>query len=208
MEHKINFLTIAITDSQELIRFIDNKTAVVITILGAYIVAFFTAIDKIVEYSASYSNCFWVLLIVFLILLILCIIVTCRIINPTDNPTDNIRFGVNKKPTLLFFLTPNKYPKFSFYPFRNSKKYKLEAKFQKYKDLIESSTDSYIIDSLTVELFKVNFIRNIKKDRFTFLLWLLLFTSCLFISAYLVFSIERHNISETLKDISQHCIKK
>jgi len=55
MENKINFLNNAISDAQELIRFTDTKTAIVITILGGYIVAFFSNLEKIVQYSSGYS---------------------------------------------------------------------------------------------------------------------------------------------------------
>ena len=58
MENKINFLSLAISDAQELIRFIDTKTAIVITILGSYIVSFFVSLDKIAQYSDYYS-CFF-----------------------------------------------------------------------------------------------------------------------------------------------------
>ena len=34
-DQKLNFLTTALADAQELIRFIDTKTAIVITIIGA-----------------------------------------------------------------------------------------------------------------------------------------------------------------------------
>src|SRR5574343_495856 len=90
---KISFLSNAIADAQELIRFCDTKTAIVITILGSYIFAFFSNIEKIVKYSSGYSYGFWILLSLFLLFLILCIVLTTRIIKPTNNPIDNIIFG-------------------------------------------------------------------------------------------------------------------
>ena len=70
MEKKITFLTAAITDAQELIRFIDTKTAIVITILGAYIVAIFSVLDKIISNYNLFSLMFWSLISCFSILLI------------------------------------------------------------------------------------------------------------------------------------------
>jgi hypothetical protein len=208
MENKINFLNIAISDAQELIRFIDTKTAIVITILGAYVFFFFTSLDKIIEYSFGYSCWFWFFLTAFFVLLTLCIIVTARIITPTNNPSDNINFGSAAKPTLNFFVTPNDYPKGFLYSFANSKELKLKENFETYSQQLRTSTDSDIISSLTLELFKVSFTRNIKNDRFNILLWLLVVTTISFFAAHLFFSIETHNTHEQLKNIHGHCCGK
>jgi hypothetical protein len=205
MENKINFLNTAISDAQELIRFIDNKTAIIITILGAFVVSFFASLDKIVEYSAGYSNWFWLFLGVFFFLITLCIIVTTRIIKPTNNPIDNINFGSGTKPSLKFFLSPNDYSKGFLQSFKNSKKFKLSENFETYIQQVNLSTDSDIINALTLELFKVNYIRNIKNDRFNTLLWLLFITAIAFFFAYIFFSIETHNAIENLNHIHQHC---
>lgn len=205
MENKIDFLKTAISDAQELIRFIDTKTAIVITILGAYLVSFFASLDKIIEYSFGYSSWFWFFLTAFFVLLSLCIIVTARIIKPTNNPLDNINFGGVTKPTLKFFVTPNDYSKGFLHSFANSKKFKLKENFETYSQQLNTSTDSDIISSLTLELFKVSFIRNIKNDRFNALLWLLIVTTISFFAAYLFFSIETYNTIEQLKHLHGHC---
>lgn len=204
-DSKISFLSDAISDAQELIRFCDTKTAIVITILGAYVVAFFSSLDKIIEYSFGYSGWFWFFLIAFFVLLILCIIVTTRIIKPTNNPVDNINFGGSDKPKVKFFLTPNDYSKGGLQTFANSSKFKLTENFETYSQLLGTADEKDIINSLTLELFKVSFIRNIKNDRFNTLLWLLVVTTISFFAAYLFFSIETHNTIEQLKHIHGHC---
>lgn len=204
-ETKISFLSDAISDAQELIRFCDTKTAIVITILSAYVVAFFSSLDKIIEYSFGYSCWFWVFLVAFFILLALCVIVTTRIIKPTNNPVDNINFGGSSKPKIKFFLTPNDYSKGTLHSFTNSVDFKLSENFETYSQEISNANNADIISSLTLELFKVSFIRNIKNDRFHTLLWLLVATTISFFVAYFFFSIETHNTIEQLKHIQGHC---
>lgn len=204
-ESKISFLSDAISDAQELIRFCDTKTAIVITILGAYVVAFFSSIDKIIEYSYGYSCWFWFFLISFFVLLTLCIIVTARIIKPTNNPVDNVNFGGSDKPKVKFFLSPNDYSKGGLSSFTNSSDFKLKENFATYSQDLTNACETDIISSLTLELFKVSFIRNIKNDRFHTLLWLLVVTTISFFVAYLFFSIETHNTIEQLKNIHGHC---
>lgn len=205
MEKKIEFLHSAISDAQELIKFIDTKTAVAITILGAYIVAFFSSLEKLIEYSFGFSFWFWFIFSAFIILLVLCIIVTARIIKPTNNPDDNINFGKSKVPSLKYFLTPNDYSKGALQSFTNSKEFKLKENFEAYLQQLETTTDNDILASLTFELFKVSFIRNIKNDRFNSLLLLLLITTGLFFVSYLLFTIESNNIIGHLKSMNHHC---
>jgi len=207
-EVRISFLSDAISDAQELIRFCDTKTAIIITILGAYVVAFFSSLDKIIEYSFGYSFWFWLSLTTFFILLFLCIIVTTRIIKPTNNPIDNVNFGASAKPTIKFFLTPNTYSNGGLHAFTNSSKFKLSENFETYSQKINTASENDIINSLTLELFKVSFIRNIKNDRFNTLLLLLVLTTISFLSAYLFFSIETHSIIEQLKTVHRHCCGK
>lgn len=202
---KISFLTDAISDAQELIRFCDTKTAIIITVLGAYVVSFFSCIEKIVEYSSGYSFWFWLFLVLFFLFLALCVLLTTRIIKPTNNPIDNIDFGQQSKPILKYFLPTNDYSKGAFYPFINSNKFKLKESFEIYSQQLIGVTDQDIISSLTLELFKVSYIRNIKSDRFNILLWLLVATTLSFFISYLFYSIETHNTIEQLESICNRC---
>ena len=194
MDKQIGFLNTAISDAQDLIRFIDTKTTVVITLLGAYVVAFFSVFSKIIEYSSKFSCLFWWSLIVFIFCLIICIVITLRIIKPTNNPSDNIKLGESKPPNVKFFLTPNSYPKGKYYIFINSNKFKLSLNFSEYLEQIKSVGENEIIDSLSFELFKVNYIRNIKNDRFNSLIFFLIITTIVFFIAYSIFSIESYNL--------------
>lgn len=203
MENKISFLSAAIADAQELIRFIDTKTTVVITILGAYIVAFFSVLDKIIANYVLYSNGFIFSLVAFLILLILTILITVRIIKPTNNPVENIKLGSNTNiPTLRFYVSPNDYSKDDFFAFCNSKKFRLSKTLKEY---ISELDDSHIVASLTFELLKVSYIRNVKSDRFNVLMWFLFFTTITFFISYIYFSIENHFIQLNLEALNNSC---
>jgi hypothetical protein len=208
MEKKIDFLKTAISDAQELIKFIDAKTTIIITILGAYVVSYFASLNMIIEHSSEYSNWFWFLLIIFFMLITLCIIVTTRIIKPTSNPVENINFGSTNKPTLKFFLTPNDYSKGFLKSFTNSKKFKLSENFETYSQALSKATEIDIINSLTLEFFKVSYIRNIKNDRLNTLLWLLFITTIFFVLSYFNFAIETHNAINNLVQISKKCCNK
>lgn len=205
MEKKIDFLKVAISDAQELIRFTDSKTAIIITIISAYIVAFYTATDKIVKYSWGYSACFWFFLSLFFLLLVLCIIVTARIIKPTNNPADNISLGSSAKPNLIFFLAPNNYLNDSFYSFYNSKKFKLKEDYEAYLKQITIASEEDILKSLTFELLKVSYIRNIKNDRFQILLWLLFGTTISFFICFFIFSIETQQAMDYIEEMKNNC---
>ncbi|MCF8424662.1 MAG: hypothetical protein K9H41_09980 [Bacteroidia bacterium] len=202
MENKINYLSLAINDAQELIRFIDTKTAIIITILGSYIVGFFVSLDKIAQYSIYYSCFFWFLLILFIITLTVCIIVTSRIIKPTNNPSDNITFGNATPPAINFFIAPNNY--IFYFPFCNSKKHKLKISFKTFQDEMNLASDAEIVKSLSYELLKVSFIRNIKNDRFNFLIKCLVVNTIIFIIAYLFYSFETQNAIEIIEMLKKY----
>lgn len=204
-ENQIDFLKTAISDAQELIRFTDSKTAIVITILGAYVVAFFTVIDKIIKYFSDYSVWFWLFLILFVVLLVISVLVTTRIIKPTNNPVKNIKLGNEQLPSLKFFLALNKYSKNEIFYLKNSDEFKLSESFETYFGQIKTTSDEDIIKSLTLELFKVSYIRNIKNDRFNILLKLLLLTTIAFAIAYFFYSKETQNIIEQIEFLSSHC---
>lgn len=207
-EKRIEFLTTAISDAQELIRFTDTKTAFIFTILSAYVVAFFNSIEKFIKYPCDYSCWFWIFALLYILLMIVCVIVTVRIIKPTNNPVDNINFENTPKPTLNFFLATNDYSKGGYAPVHNSKHYKLTESFKDYSKEINAATDSKIIDSLTLELLKVSFIRNIKNERLDFLLWLLLATTVSFIIAYLMFSVQIQEAINLIEATQKKCCNK
>lgn len=200
---KIEFLYAAIKDAQELIRFIDTKTAIVITILGAFIVSYFTILKDIIQYSYYFSFVFWIIFILFILSLLLCISIVLRIIRPTNNPIDNININKGDLPKLRFFLPLNKYKNKFIKNIRNSKNDKLN---EYYSDIIKLiigvdnnnkiTTEDDIIKSLTFEFMKVSFIRNIKVDRFNSLIFFLAITFILFIISYIICSVQ---IQEILK---------
>jgi hypothetical protein len=193
--NKITFLLAAISDAQALIRLIDTKTAVVITILSGYLIFIFSSIEKYSKFHLHYDYSLVISLLLFFFMLALCLIVTTRIINPTNDPNQNISLGESSSPSLKYFLGVNNYSGKWYYPFCNSMHFKLNETFDSYLKQLKLSEDEELINSLSHELLKVSYIRNIKNSRFNNLLILLLLTSLLFLFAYVVF------VSETQKAI-------
>lgn len=192
-ESKFEFLQAAITDAQELIKFTETKTALAITVLGAYIFAYFSAIDDIIKYANGYSFWFWLYLVIFLSMLILCVCMIIRIIKPNTTYIKNIILGTKQPPDIPFFLTPNKYPKGIAYGLRNSEKYKLNVKYEKFIDKLNVCDEGSLIESLTMELFKVSYIRNLKNDRFKLLINMIILTTIAFLISYFFLKIETYN---------------
>ena len=195
-DKKIEFLYNAIKDAQELIRFTDSKTAFIITILGAFFLGIFAALEDLVTNIGRFSVLFWILLVVLLILIVFCVVITKRIISPSNNPSKNIHLGNLNEPTLKFFLAPNNYHQSVLEQYyKNKDIYKLEETLESFLLLIEGATPTIIIKSLSFELLKVSYIRNIKNDRFDYLLNSLLITTILFIVVVLLYFIEKHDLS-------------
>ncbi len=201
-ETKISFVTNAISDAQELIRFADAKTTFVITILGAFIVAFFTVLDNIVKYANGYSAWFWAFLGIFFLLLCLCIVIVTRIVKPINNPMNNLIFGEKVKQSPAFYLAPNTYPRYSLFPFRNSSRFKLFQEVENYRNQLSQADEDQIIDSLTIELLKVSFIRNIKNDRFDVLVRFLIVTTVFFVVTFIFYSIETQQAINELEKMT------
>lgn len=189
-EHKIQFLYEAISDAQETIRFFDSKTAVAITVVSAYFIGLLIAAENLVEYWDFYSFLFTSLLFINLLGLTICVIIIKRIIRPTENPKDNIVLNGAFLPDLNFYLASNEYK--WWFAFSNSTKHKLKYKYNDYLDNLNAVDSIGIINSLSFELLKVSFIRNIKTDRFKILVRMLIATSFLVTVTYGFYVVETH----------------
>lgn len=196
-EKKIEFLYTAINDTQQIINFIDTKTAFAVTIIGSIIVGLITTLETTIKYFIFYN--FWLYITFFLLLvhLILSIWVITRIIKPTNNPFDNLKFDSNKKFKIKFFIAKNKYR--VGFPFFNSNRHKLDENFNEYSNSIKKISNLELFDVLTLELFKVSFIRNIKNDRFNYLITLLIITTIIFFIHYLLYLSQTDKIKSILE---------
>ena len=193
LKPKIDFLNNAINDTQELIRFIDTKLTVAITIVGALLAVLLSTVEKVITYNNYYSDWFWIFLSVLIVLLIACFIIIIKIIVPTSNPNDNIDFGNVSIPTLKFYLAKNKYNS-KLFCFYYSSKHSLEESLETYLTILDSADEQSMINILACEKFKLNYIRNIKSDRLRWLTYLFILTTISFIVYYLFFSIETQHI--------------
>lgn len=191
-EHKINFLTSAITDAQELIRFIEAKTAIAITIIGAYFVTFISFFPSVVENYTFLSFWFCLWQIVFLIVSALTIHIMLRVIMPSNNPVYNLNITPEEIPSITYYLGANKYQNWTGL-FRNSHKSKLAIKHHDCYNSILSADDYQVINSLSFELEKVSFIRNLKSDRFKLMIKMLLVNTIAFCISFCFITIELNN---------------
>ena len=199
-DKQIEFLYSAINDAQELIRFIDTKTAIAITIIGSIFLGFFSTLDTIIKYFFCYSIWFQVLFFLLVLFLIICIWLTTRIINPTDNPKDNLLISSKRSFKIYYFLNKNKYS-FGF-PFINSSKHKLDEKFDEYLTSLSNTKPDDILEILTFELFKVNFIRNIKNDRFNVLVKYICITTSIFLIEHIIYLYQTRVIENIVNQCS------
>jgi hypothetical protein len=200
---KKEFLYAAITDAQETIRFTDTKTVFVASIIAAYIATIYSLIENIDKYSIYFDCLFRFLLFLTSTLIIICLVIIARIIRPTHNPSDNID-PPQSNVRLDFYLPKNEYKGFRkiTYPFWNSAAFKLTKTLDDYILQIDLADEKTIERTLSFELLKLNFIRNIKIDRFNILFNFLLITSFSFLCFYLHYSNELLIIKNTC-----HCCK-
>jgi uncharacterized membrane protein YhdT len=198
-EKKIEFLYEAIRDAQSIIQFTDSKTAVAITAIGAIVIGSYSNLKKIVNHFTEFDIWFHSTFGILFLALVLTIWIVIRIVFPTNNPRENINIpdDVNIKPR--FFVSDNNYKsKFNFL-FFNSSDLKLKGQFVDYKDEIQGSSDTAIIESLTFELMKVSFIRTLKNDRFKVLVCFILFTTILFVVNTLIFEYQITGIENAIQ---------
>ena len=127
-----------------------------------------------------------------------------RIIRPTNNPVDNINLGNATLPALPFFIAPNN--NIRGFAFFNSSKHKLNLSLEIFLNEVTVSNNDEIIKSLSFELLKISFIRNIKSDRFNFLILGLVITTILFVIAFMIYNsqtIYAIEIVESLKKMKK-----
>lgn len=196
-EKKIAFLEKALDDAQETIRFLDSKTAVAITIVGAYFIGLLIAAENLVEYWKYYSLFFTFLLFTSVLGLIICVVIIKRIIRPTENPKDNIELNGAPLPELNFYIAPNAHK--WWFAFSNSPRHKLKCTYADYLNKVNAADSATIINSLSFEVLKVSFIRNIKNDRFKLLVRVLITTSFLATLGYYRYVVETHTAKNIIE---------
>ncbi len=199
---KLEFLYAAIVDAQETIRFVENKLAVAITIIAGFMVGIFTTIDKIVQCNSQLSNWFWASLLLLIVLITLCVIITVRIITPTTKTHSNVNVQDIKSPFVDFYISPNNYKSKAF-AFYNSDNFKLSKTLKTYHIEFQDAKDEDFIKCLQYEVLKINFIRNIKRDRLRILVNYLVATTISFFIFYVLYSIETQAILTKLLEATK-----
>jgi len=201
-EKKIEFLYNAISDAQDLIKYIESKTAIIIAILTGYIATFFFSLEKIIKYDEYWSCAFWICFLSFIISLSITLWIVGRLVFPIRNPIANIKINNSQISNIQYFLAKNLYHSKWAFPFFNSKRNKLEKDYSTYLTEIGSLSDEILIQSLIQELLKISYIRNIKNDRFRILVTFVIITSILFIVLLLLY----HFQLQSMPNQSMNCI--
>jgi|WetSurMetagenome_2_1015567.scaffolds.fasta_scaffold193351_2 hypothetical protein len=185
-ENKIEFLYQSISDTQDIIKFLETKTAFATSITGLIIVTFCSTFETVLKHLNDLNFLFWLLFIIVGLLIIICIWIAVISIKSVSDPKTNIKIKDEDLSELEFFLSKNEYKKQkNAFPFYNSKHFKLTKSYDSYLKTLSESDDEELIRVLSFELLKVSFIRNLKNDRFKVLIWLLLTTSVVFCIYYI-----------------------
>jgi hypothetical protein len=196
--NQIEFLYKAIADVQELIKFTESKAAFVVGIITAFVAVLFVTFENVIKYYSYWSFIFWIFYVSLMILMICCIWIIAKIIMPINNANECIQISKKDIPETEFYLAFNKY-KTVFFPFFNSQDHKLHIKYRPYYQKIKDLDDNAILKILTLELFKISFIRNYKSDRLKILIYFILITTIALILFYIAYQIELAEILELLK---------
>lgn len=165
IKQRLDFLYFATKDGQDNIKFVDYKTAFIITLLSGYAIAFFTDINEIISKSGQFCCFFWIFFYLFIFFFLVSAYITYKVIRPIDNPIKNLVLGKSEAPNLECYLSANIYSHPFASIFINSSNAKLDCTHEKYFDDISKAEVNEIIHSLVYELLKISFIRNLKHKR-------------------------------------------
>lgn len=187
MENKNKLLSIQflISECQETIKYIETKATISITVIAGFIIAIFEKIDLIVFNLNKYDITTIILLLILGILIITSISVLVLIINPIQNPSKLIQEVDEEVKMIKIYFPKNKYENKLLSILKiNNEKDSLNYSFSKFIKKLKSD-EKTIINSFSFELFKLSFIRNIKKDRLAFLIKIIIITSIIFLVTYI-----------------------
>jgi len=177
-ETKFDFLVAAISDTQEIIRFIDAKAAVATIAIGGILAAIFPDIKSIHEGYCAYPC--YVRLLIWIMAIGICLSIYCliRVIAPIGKI-----YGDEIAPR--FYLTSNKKNKWiNLFP----RKSDISLPVKKYQKQIAEADAEDIINSLTCELYTVSYIREVKSKRLNNLLSIIVVTAIIFTITYILIS--------------------
>lgn len=171
---KFDFLTTAISDTQETIRFIDSKAAFSTIIIGGMLALLFSDYEKICQ---NYCPAPWYVKILLWISLIgilgsvYCLIKVIMPVKKTYCKEITPRFYLGAPKSISTKLSP--------------KKMEIHPPIEEYQKQINGANDEDLIKSLTCELYTVSFIREVKTQRLNNLLVFLAVSAVFFIAAFL-----------------------
>lgn len=176
-ETKFNFLVAAISDTQEIIKFIDTKVAFATIAIGGMVTVLFSDTRSICQNYCSLACAAKILLWITVVGIILSIYCLANVIFP-------ITKSYCAKITPRFYLGSNRKEKKRFILFSN--KIDIIPTIENYQEQIANADEIQIIKSLTCELYTVSYIREVKTQRLNNLLIILTMTAVAFILTYVL----------------------
>ena len=179
IDQKLQFLYKALDDSQGIIRFLDAKAAFAVALLSAMSGK---VLADLPFYFPLAKQPAWriILLFSFWFLMLLAGFVVFRVIFPVTNPVNNVSL-VSEECKPEFFLTRLK-PRSWLRIFSRSVRFSRLASHQDaFLGDFEKASSSSLLLSVTAEVMKVSYIRQIKADRLRAAGYLLFSSTILFV---------------------------
>ena len=178
---QLSFLYKALDDNQNLIRFLDAKTAFAVALLSAMIG---NVLANLGDYFPRGAQPVWrqILVLAFAFGAIWAVALVGLIVFPTTNPAANTRLLPNSQPQFfLAQLSPRKWLRILS---RSPEYSRLAQEHSEYLDHVSRSSNRALLQSVSAEVLKVSYIRQIKTDRLKALSILL--AGCALLFAFLM----------------------
>ncbi len=184
-ENKLLSLHFLISECQETIKYIETKATISITIIAGFIVAIFEKSESLINNFLEYETVTYIFLSILTISIIISLSLLILIISPIQNPSKAIQEVDENIEFVKIYFPKNKYENKILSSFKiNNENDSLNYSFSKFIKNIKSDEKTFI-NSFSFELFKLSFIRNIKKDRLSLLIKVIIFTSLTFCITYI-----------------------
>lgn len=180
-ENKLLSIQFLISECQDAIKYIETKATISITVIAGFIVALYDKSEFIINNFSQFNLATYFLLSLLVFSIILSLTILILIISPIQNPTKSIHEVEENIELIKIYFPKNKYENKVLSLFKvNTENESLNYSFSKFIKNTKSE-EKIFINSFSFELLKLSFIRNIKKDRLSLLIKIIIFTSIIFI---------------------------
>jgi len=199
IDKQLDYLYKALDDAQSIVRHLDVKAGFGVAVLSAMIDKVLTNLGRFIPWT---DQPFWVELLfgAFAISALASIIIAFRVVFPTSNPSRNVTLDQPK--TMTFYvaeLNPRRWLRFISSSPRFST---LEVTQSEFVAETERATSEVILGTLSAEVLKVSYIRQIKYERLKALAAMLFFNLAFFVGIMIANSSKPVNLTQPLQRTS------